>query len=782
VPSLRNALVLVAGTIVLSVALAGNSPAAGSAVSWTAAKDPFRLTFLVHGRPRVSEALPAAGTVGGRLGYRLQDGSFHALGAVLGTSSAGRGTAYRVATDEPGRTALVTVTPTATGAAVRLSLQPATGVAETTEAFAGAVGEHFLGGGERQTAQDLTGQSLPIKVSNACSTTMPAPFFVSSRGYGVALRSSAIASLAFPGANLSDLCYEAGPEPPCRLAPGLDEAQVCAKSAVLSYDLFVGTPEQVVSDYVSSVGRPQLPPPSQFELIKWRDVVSGPAQLYQDVDELHALGVPIGWELLDNPWEPNGCFGEMTFDPAFGDPRALIQSIHARGVKFMLWISPAVRDDGCPPSTLYPAGALLGSGGSSQAIDLTDPAARATFESSLEHLIALGVDGFKGDRGDEIDLESLQLAGGPGVDLQNRYPLLFEQAVADAIRTAGATGRFATLFRAGSPGSAAVIPGFWGGDKPGSFRGLREAINAGLSAGIVGYAIWGSDTGGYLPTESAEVFVRWAQFSAVCPIFDVGGMGENATFWDYGSPTVGFFRDAAVLHYELFPYLYALARAAHETGVPILRPLALEYPGDPAAWQQNYEVLAGDDLLAAPVVQPAPTPTPIHLPRGSWVDLTTGARIAGPVTFTKNVPLSELPLYLRAGAVIPFAARSPAIWSKPWPVNALRMAGRGGWVYAPAAGTESASTPDFGSFWATTRGRTVDIVLRGAPRETQLLIVGTKMPAALHVDGKSVPASTTIDALQQRASGWAHTTTPFPGVVVKLAPRAGAATVELTFR
>ena len=147
------------------------------------------------------------------------------------------------------------------------------------------------------------------------------------------------------------------------------------------------------------------------------------------------------------------------------------------------------------------------------------------------------------------------------------------------------SGPFPTIFRAAAPGSAANAAGFWAGDQAGTFEGLKQAIHDGLSAGVAGYPIWGSDIGGYAsadPPLTAEVFVRWAQFSAVSPIFEVGGIGRNATFWDFGARTVGLFRAAAVLHYELFPYLYGLARTAHATGLPVLRPLGARRPGRPA--------------------------------------------------------------------------------------------------------------------------------------------------------------------------------------------------------
>ena len=734
----------------------------------------------------MSEADLSSGP-GGRLSYRLADGSFHGLLQLLGTTTTPTGTEYTVATDEPGRTAKVDVDRTPTGLRVSLGLQPDGGVTDTFEAFSATSHERFLGGGERPQALDLNGQALAVKVSYDCQNTMPAPFFLSSAGYGVSLRETAVAALGFPGATPSDAC-PGGAEPRCPLAQGLDVVQLCVKSATLAYDLFAGTPEQIVSAYTRTTGRPQLPPPSQFALIKWRDAVSGPAQLYEDVDKLHALHVPIGWILLDNPWESAGCYGTMTFDTAYADPRGMIRALHKRGVRFMLWISPLVRRQYCPPPAQYSQFSLFGTGNAAT-IDLTNPAVVSTFESSLRTLIGMGVDGFKADRGDEIDLESEQLAGGSGVTLHNLYPLLYAKAVAAAVKASGKSGTFATLFRSGAPGSAATVPGFWAGDQAGTFGGLVDAIHDGLSAGTAGYAVWGSDTGGYGATASGEVLVRWAQFSAVSPVFEVGGTGENSTFWDYGTPIVNAFRDAAVLHYELFPYLYELARVAHSTGLPILRPLALEYPDDSRAWRADTEALVGPDLLAAPVTEAAPagsggtTPTPVYLPAGSWLDLATGlVHHGGSAPFSRPTPLDQLPLYLRAGAAIPFAARTPLIWAKPWPTDALQLPRRGGWIYAPAPGSSSARAQGFGTLSASTRGRTITLRLRGAPSETQVLVAGALAARTVSIDGRLVARASSAARLRQARGGWVQARTPFPGLVLKLAPRAGVASVVLTLR
>jgi alpha-D-xyloside xylohydrolase len=777
-----QAAVLAASGALLLSGPARSRPA--DALGWTASTSPFRLAFVEEGRPLLRES-DTAGGPGGRLSYRLADGSFHKLTDLLSAARTANGDVYRVATDESTRTATVAVSRTPTGARVSLTFQPATDVADTFEAFAASPSEHFLGGGERPQPLDLRGQALAIKVSYDCRNTMPAPFFLSSAGYGVALRTSAVASVAFPGSVSSSAC-PGGATPRCPIADRFPVVQVCVKQPTLAYAVYRGTPQEIVSAYTGSVGRPRIPPASQFELIKWRDSVSGPQELIDDVDRLHSLRIPIGWILLDNPWETDGCYGTMRFDAKFGDPKRLTEALHARGVRFMLWVSPLVRRQWCPRPAQYPQGALLGTGGSASTIDLTDPGVRASFTAALKRLIGDGVDGFKADRGDEIDLETEQLAGGAGLLLHNLFPLLYDRAIADAVRAAGLSTRFATLARAGAPGSAALLPGFWGGDQAGTFAGLVEAIHDGLSAGVAGYPVWGSDTGGFGPTQSAEVFVRWAQFSAVSPIFEVGGMGRNATFWNFGPRPVAMFRNAVALHYELFPYLYSLARAAHASGLPILRPLAFADPTADAAWRYDTEVLVGPDLLAAPVATPATggvASESLFLPAGTWVDLATGRAVRGGTRpFLRRVPLSQLPLYLRAAAAIPFAARTPAVWREPWPTDDLFLPGRGGWLYAPGEGRTTRSDRDFGRFTARDRAGRIAIDLQRAPRETQVLIATNAKHVTVVVDGHALPRAGSASSLRRLGSGWTFTTGPFRGIALKLVPAHGRSHVVLRLR
>jgi len=152
-----------------------------------------------------------------------------------------------------------------------------------------------------------------------------------------------------------------------------------------------------------------------------------------------------------------------------------------------------------------------------------------------------------------------------------------------------------------------------------------------------------------------------------------------ATFWKLGAQATSVARSSILLHYDLFPYLYSLARASSRYGSPILQPLGLVYPRDEQAWNSTLELLVGRDLLAAPVTSVTRTAS-VYVPGGRWIDLFTGHMVDGGRKVRRATPLRQFPLYLRAGATIPFNLRSAHLWRRNWPLDALQLRGRAGWL------------------------------------------------------------------------------------------------------
>ena len=612
------------GMFALGALLSGCGSGGGVSPGLRIQHDPFAIAIVSHGRVLVSES-------SARLRYELaSSGAIYSLTKVI--SSSDHGERYRVGTNEPGRTATVSVMPTEHGYRIDVELHPSRDVLELYDSFEVPTGVHFLGGGERTESVDLAGQVVPIAVNNRCSYA-PVPFFASSAGWGLRIASENLAGLAFPGSGGGAGCTSSS-DPPCVFPPLAGRVEVCVRGDVLDEDLYVGSLSRVLADYEAETGRPSVPPPSELELIKWRDGKTSPAQVVQQVTRLQQAGIPVGWVELDDPWEP--CIGVLDFNRSrIPDPAGLIEKVHSLGVRFMLWISPKAN---C--SAGYPASGLLGPA-SDRVLNLRDPRVLAVFRTRLKRLFALGVNGIKADRGDEVDL---------GVSLTNEYPLLFARAVLGVMPKGDAA-----IFRAATVGSQQVLPGMWGGDQEESWTGLQNAIVEGQTAAMSGFSTWGSDVGGFAPDAlTPELFDRWAQFGAVSPVMEVGGLGPNETPWLLGAGAMNALRDAAVLHYELYPYLYGLL----ERGQPVLRPLGYAFPQDARSWASPLESLVGPDLFVAPVTGPGTTPS-VYLPPGAWIDLYTGMPVSGgQPTFTRPTPLTQFPLYLRAGAVVPFDLRT----------------------------------------------------------------------------------------------------------------------------
>lgn len=816
---------------------AAGARAAAAPASWRVSAAPFALTFLDHGRPVTGEAGGALAGPGGRLAYQVggsatsQDGATdHRLTNLVARHAVPGGTAYTVATDEPGRTATVAVTHTAQGVRVNWSFTPSTGVTAVFEALTARGDEHYLGGSSAAYV-DLRGHIRgwsPGKEGNEAGDYCQnqeqdaSTFYLSSGGYGLYADTDHIGRFAFPGATQQADGPNCGntPKPPsgapmpypCPVAATAqpDRVQVCVKDDHLTYDVYAGSPAAVTSDYYRTTGLPSLPPPSQFALIKWRDVNADQAQVVDDVAEMKKIGVPIGTIFIDNPWEvqPPGntrringsaCTNSGRFDPAlFPDPQKMIDEIHAQGVKFGLWVTAHAGT----PSASQGGGSCAGINDvwakngwlvpGTNYIDFTIPAARAYYVDQLTKLFRMGVDMTKEDRGEEYRLETAQLAGGSGAGLYLRYPDLYQSAVTEALRRVHGDD-FETLVRAGNPGTAAHTHGMWGSDVLETFGGLRTSVRYGISESLTGHFAWGSDTGGIDPKKPADatnsptpaLFTRWAQFSAVSPVFEVGGAGKNATPWAYDADTVRRFRDAATLHYELFPYLYGLARQAARTGVPILRAVGFQYPADQAAWAQDQEFMVGPDLLAAPVTDDRadadgaagqPTPVSVYLPAGRWVDLYSGQVVDGGRTITRPTSLDEFPLYMRAGAAIGFHDRAAGGWG----TDDLSKAGLSGFMYAPGAGASTAISSDHGRLTAATDAAGgVHLRLSGAPAETQVLVLSARAPRTVTAGGRALPRMSPTALRAGGGAGWTVTSGPFGGLLLTLHTHAGAADVTI---
>ena len=279
---------------------------------------------------------------------------------------------------------------------------------------------------------------------------------------------------------------------------------------------------------------------------------------------------------------------------------------------------------------------------------------------------AMGVDGWWPDEGDPLDIPSRLVRNrmyweGPQIDRPNERPY--------------------ALHRNGYAGMQRYASFLWSGDVYSTWETLKVQVPIGVNTGLTGIPYWGTDIGGFVPTKefTAELYLRWFQFGAFCPLFRCHGRAWKLRLpwgWNTGEPGPieitnyggAAIPDASQLHnaevepicrkylelrYRMLPYLYSAVRECATTGMPIMRALWLHYPDDAKAVACGDQYLWGRNLMVAPVVEKGATTRQVYLPRGGWHDFWTGERIEGGREISRAVDLETLPLYVRAGSIVP---------------------------------------------------------------------------------------------------------------------------------
>lgn len=418
-------------------------------------------------------------------------------------------------------------------------------------------------------------------------------------------------------------------------------------------DLFVAdvdAPVDALGEVIRLTGHPVMPPKWVLGYIQSHRTLSGPedplriAKTFRDKHLPCDALIYLGTGYCTNGW--NTGHGSLEFNPnAFDHPKEQLDALHALNFKVILHINHA-------PRNLF---------GASISESSDSPLHIHNYWARHRDDFALGVDGWWPDDGDELPIEA-RLARhrcyyqGPLQERPNERPW--------------------SLHRNGYAGAARYGGWIWSGDVESRWATLAAHVPVGLNYSLSVTPFWGTDTGGFIPTRefTGELYVRWFQFSAFNPLFRSHGRTWHLRLpwgWNTGEPGPIESRDVtdrAELHnaevepicrkylelrYQLLPYNYTLMREACDSGLPPMRALFLHYPKDSEAVKLGDEYLWGRDLLVAPVVEKGATSRRLYLPAGTWYDWWTNEKVAGGRWLERPVDLATLPLYVRAGAIIP---------------------------------------------------------------------------------------------------------------------------------
>ena len=636
------------------------------------ATDPWDAGFVDAGGATVLDGVA--------LGY-VRAGVAHTATRVTTESETGGEYRAQLATTDPLGAISVRIAPDADGV-IALEAEGPAGATSVTATFAARAGERYLGFGERSNAVDQRGNSVESYVADGPyqpeehagiaafvpppgfrprddATYFPIPWLLSTAGYGVLLDND----------DRSDFDLTA-PE----------RWSVSADGAGLRLRVFAGpTPASVLRRFTDRLGR-QPPAAAPWYFGPWFQPKGGDAD---NLELFRRADVPTSVAQTYTHYLP--CADQTGRTEA---ERKRVAAFHSAGLAVTTYFNPMI----CTNHPRYGEARphltrnALGEPyeyrytGSEQFLvgqfDFSSPAARDFYGSLLAEAVGDGHDGWMEDFGEYTPTDAVSSDGTPGAQMHNRYPLLYHQAAHEFSRRAGRP--LARFNRSGWTGAARHSQIVWGGDPTTDwgFDGLASAVTQGLTMGLSGVSLWGSDIGGFFalsaPETTPELLIRWIELGAVSGVmrtqangFAIPGKARRAQIFD--PDVLPVWRRYAKLRTQLYPYIAAAQRTYDRTGLPLMRHLALTHAADAAAVGRDDQFLFGPDLLAAPVVEPGATNRTVYLPRGRWIDLwrssSTDGRgalrlgrarlLAGGAERTVPAPLDELPLLVRAGALLP---------------------------------------------------------------------------------------------------------------------------------
>jgi alpha-glucosidase len=356
--------------------------------------------------------------------------------------------------------------------------------------------------------------------------------------------------------------------------------------------------------------------------------------------------------------------------------------------------------------------------------------------------------------------------------VHNAYALQEAKATFEGMRAAAPGRRPFLLTRAGFAGIqrfAAV----WTGDTPSTWQALEQTLPCLLNLGLSGVPFVGSDVGGFSGKAGSDLYARWMQLGSLSPFFrcHTSKLGNRQEPWQFGPQVENLARSVIGERYRLLAYLYSLAHRAARTGEPILRPLVYHFQDDPKTHEVGDEAMLGPFLLAAPVLGKGATARRVYLPRGRWYDFTSGTAIDGPATVELAVTLASLPLFARAGAILP--SLDPVPWSDYEPPRTLYVD-----LYPSGSPSSFALYEDDGDGYGYQAGSFSLLDLSLSPeaggglcfaigshegnreplRRRMVVRLWAAQPfRAVELDGRALAAVETEEGLRPLAEGWQKT-------------------------
>lgn len=526
-----------------------------------------------------------------------------------------------------------------------------TGKTYMTEQLALDIDEYVYGLGERYTPFVKNGQSVEMWNEDGGTaseiTYKNIPFYITNKGYGVLLD------------NEGDAAYEIASEK-------VERVQFSVEGERLDYYIINGsTPKGTIEKYTELTGKPALPPAWSFGL--W--LTTSFTTNYDEgttssfIQGMADRDIPLHVFHFDCYWMEAYEWCNFTWDPkTFPDPKGMLKRYHDRGLKICVWINPYIGQK----SPLFQEGMEKGylikknNGDVWQTdmwqagmglVDFTNPNAAIWYQDKLKTLLDMGVDCFKTDFGERIPVKDIAyFDGSDPVKMHNYYTFLYNKTVFDLLERERGE-KEAVLFARSATVGGQRFPAHWGGDCSATYPSMAETIRSGLSLACGGFGFWSHDISGFENTAPADIYKRWCQFGLLSSHSRLHGSSSYRVPWLFDEEACAVLRKFVKLKCALMPYLYRQAVKAHEEGIPMMRPMFVEFPGDRACEPLDKQYMFGDSLLVAPIFKEGGQ-VEYYLPEGKWINLLTKETVTGGKWQKEVHDYFSMPLLVRPASIL----------------------------------------------------------------------------------------------------------------------------------
>ncbi len=521
--------------------------------------------------------------------------------------------------------------------------------------------EMIFGCGESATGLNKAGQKVNLFVTDPQGPETdqmykPIPFFMSNRGYGMFMHTSAPVTCDFGATYI-----------------GLNKMFMGDEN--LDLFVFFGEPKDILDEYTDLVGKPGMPPlwsfgtwMSRITYFSEKEGYDVAANIRKNKYPCDVIHFDTGW--FDVDWQCDYKFSENRFQ----NPQQMLKDLSSQGFHVCLWQLPYFTPKNRYFSELIEKDMYVKNGNGELpyedvVLDFSNPETVKWYQDKLAGLLNIGVSAIKVDFGEAAPLNGIYASGKSGWYEHNLYPVRYDMAVSEI--TKKLHNENIMWARAAWAGSQRY-PLHWGGDAATTNTGLLGTLRAGLSFGLSGFSFWSHDMGGFVKSTPEDLYCRWIPFGFLTSHTRAHGAPPTEP-WLYDSKRVqDVFRKSAEMKYRLMPYVYAQAKECTEKGLPMLRALFVEFPDDPGAWKVDDEYLFGSQILVAPLLESGMTGRTVYLPEGKWIDYQTEKVYEGG---WHRIEAGSLPIIMlvRDGSVLPHLKLAQSTAEMDWSKMSLKV-------------------------------------------------------------------------------------------------------------